>query len=164
MKASARGRWSRPARGLPEAGLSVRPLRGLLETGPSVRPLRGLLETGFTLIEIIVALAVLAMAMGAVISGMASHAGNAAYLREKTLALLVAHNRLTEIELEPAMPSIGKSDGDAEFASADWRWSVAVSETPDETVRRVEVRVRLAGREEDSATLTGFLSCSGRQC
>ena len=66
---------------------------------------------GFTLIEILVAVTVLAVAMGAIISGMARFAANAGYLREKTVALWVAHNRLTEIELEPSWPSVGKSDG-----------------------------------------------------
>jgi general secretion pathway protein I len=113
---------------------------------------------GFTLIEIVVALAVLAFAMGAIISGMARYAANAAYLRDKTLALYVAHNRLAEVNLETAFPAIGDSDGDAEMGGAKWRWSEKVSDTPDPMVRRVEVRVRIQGTSDDIATLTGFIT------
>jgi general secretion pathway protein I len=115
-------------------------------------------RSGFTLIEIVVALAVLAVAMGALISGMARYADNAGALRERTLALWVAHNRLTEIDLEPAWPTIGKSDGDVELAGVDWRWFVEVIETPDPDVRRINIRVQLKGREKegDAAQLSAF--------
>jgi general secretion pathway protein I len=111
---------------------------------------------GFTLIEIVVAVAVLAFAMGAVISAMARYAQNSAYIREKTVALWVAHNKLTELEFEGAYPEIGKSDGDAEMGGVKWRWYQIVSETPDENLRRVEIRVREQGADDDVATLTSF--------
>ena len=117
---------------------------------------------GFTLIEVIVALAVLAFAMGAVISGMGRYADNAASLRERTVALWVAHNRLTEIDLEPAWPPTGKSDGDVEMAGIEWRWFVTVSETPDPDVRRVDIRVQAKGREDEAAALSSFVARTGR--
>lgn len=113
---------------------------------------------GFTLIEVVVALAVLAVTLGALISGAARYADNAAYLREKTLALWVAHNRLTEIDLQPAWPELGKSDGDAELGGVDWRWDVTVSETPDPKVRRIEITVRPQGQDAGSATLSAFVA------
>jgi general secretion pathway protein I len=113
---------------------------------------------GFTLIEMVVALAVLAVAMGALISGMGRYADSAAVLREKTVALWVAHNRLTELGLEPSWPEIGKSDGDVEMAGAEWRWNVTVAETPDPRVRRVDIVVRVKGAEVDSVALSSFLS------
>lgn len=117
---------------------------------------------GFTLIEVLIATAVLAFAMGAVITGMARYADNAGSLRERTVALWVAHNRLTELDLEPAWPAIGKSDGDVEMAGIEWRWFVTVNETPDPDVRRVEIRVQPKGREEDSAALSSFIGKLGK--
>lgn len=118
---------------------------------------------GFTLIEIVVALAVLAVAMGALISGMARYADNASYLREKTVALWVAHNRLVELEMTPVWPTLGRSDGDVEMAGAEWRWFVTVTESPDPAVRRVDIRVQLKERAGDVAALSAFISKTGRQ-
>ena len=119
---------------------------------------------GFTLIEVLIAVTILAIAMGAVISGMARYAANAGALREKTVALWVAHNRLSEIDLEPGWPGLGKSDGEVEMAGIEWRWFVTVSETPDPDVRRVEIRVQAAGRDKegDAALLSSFVGKSGR--
>lgn len=113
---------------------------------------------GFTLVEVLVAVAVLAVALAAVISGMARQAGNAAHLKEKTIALWVAHNRLTELALEPGWPAIGSSDGDAEMAGVRWRWEIDVSETADPKVRRADIRVRLDGRDGEAAALSSFLT------
>jgi general secretion pathway protein I len=118
---------------------------------------------GFTLIEIVIAVAVLAVAMGAIIEGMARYADSAGYLREKTFALWVAHNRLTEIELQPVWPTVGKSDGEVEMAGIKWKWHVTVTESPDPDVRRIDIGVKPDKREADSATLSSFISKAGRQ-
>lgn len=112
---------------------------------------------GFTLIEVVVAVAVLAVALGAIITGMARYAANAATLREKTVALWVAHNRLTEIGLEPGWPELGTSDGEVRMADIDWRWDMTVAETPDPRVRRVDIEVRPAGDESASMALSSFV-------
>jgi general secretion pathway protein I len=123
-----------------------------------------LAQRGFTLIEVLAAVAVLAIALSALISGMARYADNAARLRDKALAHVVAHNRLTEIELEPGWPSEGRSDGDVEFAAVTWRWEVEIKKTPDEHLRRVDIRVRREQADEDDtlATLSAFIADTGR--
>lgn len=113
---------------------------------------------GFTLIEMLVAVAILAIAMAAIISGMARYTGEAAYLREKTVAIWVAHNRLTEIQLTPAWPDVGESNGDVEMAGQQWKWRVEVKATQDDRLRRIDVHVQLPPQTGDIATLSGFLS------
>jgi len=120
-------------------------------------------QRGFTLIEIVVAFVMLALVLGVSISGMARYGANAATLREKTLALWVAHNRLTEIDVEPQWPSTGKSDGDVELANVKWRWFVSVEETPDPDVRRINIRVQAKGHDYDAATLSSFIAKAGKQ-
>lgn len=118
-------------------------------------------NAGFTLIEVLVAVAVLALAMGAIISGMARYTGNAAYLREKTLALWVAHNRLTELELAPDWPAVGKSNGEAEMAGTKWKWEVLVQKTQDDRLRRVDVLVRSPQNAKVTlAQLSGFMAAA----
>lgn len=122
-------------------------------------------QRGFTLVEILAAVAVLAIALAAIVSGMARYADSASRLKEKTIALWVAHNRLTDVELEPQWPDLGDSNGDAELAGVEWRWQMNVKETPDPQVRRITVEVRLKGADADESplvTLAGFLSSSGR--
>ena len=112
---------------------------------------------GFTLIEVVVAVAILAFGLIAVMGGAARYTANAATLREDTVALWVAHNRLTEIGLEPAWPSIGKSDGDVTMAGVEWRWEVEVVETPDPHVRRVNIGVHPKDGKSEAARLSSFL-------
>jgi general secretion pathway protein I len=120
-------------------------------------------DRGFTLIEVLVAVAVLAIALGAVLSSVTRYAANAGYLKERTLAVFVAHNRLAEIELEPVYPAIGKSDGEVEMAGTKWHWDAEVLETPDPNLRRIDVRVQAPGREGDAVKLSSFVSRLGRQ-
>lgn len=120
---------------------------------------------GFTLLEVLVAVAVLALAMAAIISGGSNYARNAAYLREKTLALWVAHNRMTEIALSPTFPSTGKSDDEVDLGGIRWTWHAEIKETQDKHLRRIDISVnkkadeRVAGPKPASyASLSGFIS------
>lgn len=114
--------------------------------------------SGFTLVEILVALAVLGIALAAILSGMARYADTAVHLRDKTVALWVAHNRLAEIGLEPTWPATGRSDGTLEMSGASWEWQAEVKETPDPKVRRVEVSVQHEDREGELIRLAAFLT------
>lgn len=129
-------------------------------------------QRGFTLIEMLAAVAVVAIAMGAIIAGMARYVDNAAYLRQKTIALWVAHNRLAELEMQRAWPDTGKSSGESEMGGTSWRWEVEVQTTQDPHLRRVDVRVgqpeAAGGKPADPrkitlAKLSGFLADSGRK-
>ncbi|HEY0916242.1 MAG TPA: type II secretion system minor pseudopilin GspI [Solimonas sp.] len=121
--------------------------------------------SGFTLLEMLIAVAVVAIAMGAILSGMARYADNAARLREKTVALWVAHNRLTELSVQRAWPDVGKSDGEVEMAGVKWKWEVEIKTTPDARLRRADIGVRPAkARNKDSVvSLSAFLADTGRQ-
>jgi len=124
-------------------------------------------QHGFTLVEVLIALAILALTMGAFISGASQYANNANHLREKTLATWVARNKLVEYQLTGA-PENERTEGRVEMGRLEWEWRTEVSETPDEAVERLDVRVyRLDGetgepRESASTVLTGFVTEQGQ--
>lgn len=120
-------------------------------------------QRGFTLIEVMAAVLILAMALGAIIAGFAHQADLSSDLRDRTLAMLVARNELAEITLDPAFPDTGERDGEAEFADNEWEWEATINETQDPALRRVEISVRRRDDDRELATLTGFIANTGRQ-
>lgn len=112
---------------------------------------------GFTLLEVLVALAVLAVALSALIKSGSDNAANAAHLQDKTLAHWVAMNKVAELQLEREWPATGKRRGSAEMADREWRWETEVKTTPDKDVRRLEVRIRQRNEESVLAELVAFL-------
>ncbi|TPW17692.1 MAG: proteinral secretion pathway protein I [Halothiobacillaceae bacterium] len=98
-------------------------------------------QRGFTLLEVLVALAVIAVAMAAITRSTSVAANNEFYLKEKTWAHWVAMNKIAEIQLEANWPTIGQRKGDYEMVERKWRWEVDVSGTEDKDVRRMDVRV-----------------------
>lgn len=116
------------------------------------------LSRGFSLIEVLAALVVVSLGMLGVIEAVSQTANNTAYLRDKTLAHWVAMNRLTEIRLEAQTPRIAKSSDELEMAGRRWRWTAEVIQTPVASMRRIDVKVRLADGDDESslASVTGF--------
>lgn len=110
----------------------------------------------FTLIEVLIALAVVALALLALSRTASVQVQAFDGLRERTLAGWVAANVLAEARLAAAFPATGRSDGRVHFAGRDWRWTREVQATPEAAVRRIDVRVFRADEREPSATLSGF--------
>ncbi len=114
---------------------------------------------GFTLLEVIVALAVLTITLTAVIKTTAENAENVRYLRDRTLAHWVAMNVLTDIRVRKQWSSIGKQEGTAMMAKQEWFWVVHTANTPDEELRRLTIEVRSTPTaREPLAILVGFIN------
>jgi general secretion pathway protein I len=105
-------------------------------------------HTGFTLIEVMVALVIVAFGMMAVHTMLNSYAAASVYVEQKTLASWIATNKLTELSVGPTWPPLGDSDEDLEFAGRQWRCEIQVSETQVASLRRVDVSVLLADDPE----------------
>ncbi len=112
-------------------------------------------STGFTLLEVIVSLVILTVALTAIISVGSTRAETLLELREKNRALLVANNVLEKYYIEPI--KVGVIDGKQENGQHDWNWQLSVSETNNEHIYRMDVKV---SKDEDfeysSAQLVGF--------
>jgi general secretion pathway protein I len=113
---------------------------------------------GFTLIEVLAALVIVALGMLGVIQAVTQTARNGTYLREKTLAHWVAMNVITEQRLQPSPPNASEVSDEVEFAGQRWRWTLEVTQTAVESMRRMDVSVRPADKPEGDAlaTVTGF--------
>ena len=101
-------------------------------------------KSGFTLIEVLVALAIVTVGMAAVMGAMTSAADTAFYLRDKTFAQWVALNRIAEVRLERQLPAKGKSKGEAEMAGRKWIWEQDVQPLKFKGMWRIDVSVRPA--------------------
>jgi len=116
-------------------------------------------QRGFTLLEVLIALAVLAIAMGAVIKATGDYTGNHAWLRDRTLAIWVARNVLVQFQVENTWPEVGERKGTQEMGRREWRWLARISQTDEAQLRRLDVEVYLldAEDEEPVSVLSGFL-------
>ena len=122
------------------------------------RPRRRAYARGFTLIEVLAALVIVALGMLGVIQAVTQTARNGTYLREKTLAHWIAMNVITEQRLLPSPPELTETSAALEFAGQRWQWTMNVTQTEVESLRRMDVSVRFADRPDGEAlvTVTGF--------
>ncbi len=113
---------------------------------------------GFTLIEVLAALVIVALGMLGVIQAVAQTARNGTYLREKTLAHWIAMIVITERRLLDSPPDVAETSDEVEFAGQRWRWTMSVTQTQVDSLRRMDVSVRPADAPEGRslATVTGF--------
>jgi len=118
---------------------------------------------GFTLIEVMAALAVVAIALPALMTSLNLHQDNTGYLRDKALAQMVASNKLEELRIvSHARQSLlrGRDSGQASVAGREWYWSLESQPTAVQGFSRIEIAV--AASEEDLEqplfTLIAFMS------
>lgn len=112
---------------------------------------------GFTLLEILVALAVLSIALLAALKSSGAAIANAAKLKERSLAHWVAMNRAAELELAGSWLELGVTRGQESMANQTWYWTVRSEKSPDPEIRQAEIQVRRDEQEEPLATLEVFL-------
>lgn len=114
-------------------------------------------QVGFTLLEVLVALAVLAIALGALLEAAGSSAANLAYQRDRTLAAWVADNVATEIILSGTVPAPGIKRGRARMAKQEWAWELTTRSTDDPALRRLDIAVGRVGSRQIISRLSAFV-------
>ena len=103
---------------------------------------------GFTLIEVMVALFVIALGVGALLTTLVTSANMVAYLRDKSFAQWIAFNRVSEVRLASTRPEEGVTRDTVEYAGRIWRWEQQVSAAGIGDLMRVDVRVALLDAAE----------------
>lgn len=112
---------------------------------------------GFTLIEVLVALAILAIGLVAAIRTGIASSDTASTLRSRQLAIWVAENRLATLRATRQVPPPSEERGEVELGGGQFVWQMTVGTMPQEMFRRVEIRVYEAGSSQPVAQLNSFV-------
>jgi general secretion pathway protein I len=113
---------------------------------------------GFTLVEVLVALAIVSIALLSALRAAGQGTNDVAELRSRLLAGWVAENRLAEHRALAEWLPLGIHRGSAQEGGLNFAWREEVIPTPNAAFRRVDVRVYATTDEAHSlAHLTGFI-------
>jgi len=120
-------------------------------------------HVGFTLIEVLIALAILAIALTAAMRAASVATDSANETKLRTLATWIAQNRIAEINAisVSSFPSVGESNGRQTMANIEFAWKQKITNTPNSAFRKIEVQVLRPGlgkeNEQWLANLSGFV-------
>ena len=123
-------------------------------------------SSGFTLVEVMVALAIVAIAVPALLFALFQQLDGTEYLRDRSIASWIATDRMSELRLvvakQGAVPK-GELLGETRLAERDWYWWIEQQATEIPGFIRVDVKVSLeAERTQPLHTLTAFVTPGGR--
>ena len=115
-------------------------------------------QTGFTLLEVMVALAIAAIGLGAISKSMTSQVDVADRLKQRSLATWVASNRMAELRMYRQFSSAGGQSGEAEMGGITWRVEEEYSTTADPNISRVDIAVFASEDDREVVSLTSYLA------
>ncbi|NIV18166.1 MAG: type II secretion system minor pseudopilin GspI [Woeseiaceae bacterium] len=117
-------------------------------------------KAGFTLIEVLVALVIVALSLTAVAASMSQMIDAANGMRDRTYASWIAQNKIAEMRLANVVPDVTSTTGELQFAGTDWSWEAVVSDLSElgiENLYRVDVTVSYPDSDSSIRTVTGFI-------
>lgn len=113
-------------------------------------------EAGFSLLEVVVALAVFSLGALAAMNVLGEGSRSATAQEERLIAGIVAENQLAEAMLRTDAPSPGFSRGTERAMARDWSWEMRVNPSPEPRILRIDVAVRLDSGRQMLAELSSF--------
>ncbi len=113
-------------------------------------------EAGFTLIEMLVALAIFSLAALALLRLGGATAANSARLQEQALAQTVARNLAVEVLSDPEPPPFGALNGEAVNGGRRWVWTRTTARSPEARIQQISIQVANAAGGPGRATLILF--------
>lgn len=99
-------------------------------------------ERGFTLIEMLVALAIFSLAALALLRLGGATAANSARLTDQALAQIVARNLSVEAMTDPVPPAFGTESGVVTNAGRQWRWTRLTQRSPEPRIQLITIQVQ----------------------
>jgi len=122
---------------------------------------RGPIPAGFTLIEVLIALAILSIALAAAMRAASMATVSAEEAKLRTYATWVAQNRAAELTARRVFPAVGIENGGVEMGGVAFQWTATSSETPNTAFRKTEIAVTRRDAAADPrklAVLTVYLA------
>ena len=121
---------------------------------------------GFTLIEVLVALAIFGVVALSLLTSSRDQTRQAAALEDRMFAHWIALNTLTDLQASNDYPEVGVMDSTAVMAGRDWFVTISVSSTPSPAVRHLDISVApfdpISGKAgNDLVSEVGFLRQRG---
>ena len=113
---------------------------------------------GFTLLEVLVALAILAITLTAAFRAIGVATGQAGEVRDRLLAEWVAQDRLANHRVLKEWLDPGKFEGVVEQGGHQFRYEEEIKATPNPLFRRIDVKVFNTGSDSQLTHLTGFMT------
>lgn len=124
----------------------------------SNRPHFFLCNNAFTLLEILVALAILSIAMVTAVKNTGALISNTEYLKKKTLAHWVAMNKAAETKLS-GRSGVWTESGDEKMADTAFHWEMDVERTEVDGINRAVIQVRAEKQEQQPySVVTVYIS------
>mgnify|MGYP003386353807 FL=1 len=111
---------------------------------------------GFTLIEVMLAMAVFAIAGVALLGVADNNYRHISHIEEQMFANWVASNQLVEASLDKTWPPKNNRKGKVEMAGRTWYWQQKVSKTANKELRAVNMQVRL--NEDDELVIASLMT------
>ncbi len=113
---------------------------------------------GFTLIEVMVALLVIAISLFAIFNTTSSVTWHASYLKEKTIANWIAQNRVALYRSKKTWTNVSNTSGQVSMADTEWDWKMHIAKTENPNIRKIDVEVFRDGDEVIVGSATGYIA------
>ena len=125
--------------------MSLKPLLAVHSQGPTSLAKH---SRGFTLIEVLVALSIVAVALLAGMRSTDALSRNASRQSTQWLAQICAENEFSKLRLSRQFPGVGESSADCQQAGFNFQVNLSVNATPNPNFRRLDARVVLQSGSE----------------